>query len=282
VQWFPEQPLLARWDRNRRRKTTPGILLCTLPKSGSTYIHHALTVGLGKEILRCGGGGFFPCQAIPNESLNELNRSRSVYLVHCEASRYNKIELSNRLERMIVHVRDPRQAILSWTHFIAHVVRSVDPVQGLHYGLPWNFLTWNFHSQLDWQIDNFLPKFVDWVRQWHETSRNPTFKTRILFTTNELLAQDPKEFFTKILDFYGIDRDLFDEPQPPVSGALHVRSAKPDEWRSVFTQEQLLRATSMLPNELCAFFGWHRLTGGQAPLVQTPRAISAPRHSRAV
>ena len=268
---YPEQPLVARWNRYRRRRATPGILLCTLPKSGSTYIHHALTTGLGKEILRAGGGGLFPNQAIPNESLNELNRRRAVYLVHCEPSRYNKIEISNRLERMIVHVRDPRQAILSWAHFIPHVVRFVDPVQGLHYGLPRKFFDWNFHSQLDWQIDNFLPKFVNWVRQWYETSGDPSFETRILFTTNELLAQDPSEFFARILGFYGIDRDLFSEPHPPVSGALHVRSAKPDEWRTVFTQEQALRASSMLPSELCTFFGWQQLTGEQAVL-----AASAP------
>ena len=74
--------------------------------------------------------------------------------------------------------------------------------------------------------------------------------------TNEELSRDPQAFFARILDFYGIDPDLFDMPAPPKAGKQNVRSGQTDEWRTKFTPAQLERCLQIVPGDLCSRFGW--------------------------
>ena len=249
------------WDfapvlRPLRRARTPGIFLCTLPKSGSVYVQDALARGLGKPILGLGAGGFFPSQAIPMGCIQRLHEERGVYMIHAEPSRHNRIELTARLDRMLIQVRDPRQVLLSWAHFIPEVVRRLDPPQGLHYGTPPDLFERPFEAQLDWHIEHYFGKFVAWIERWLECSRDPDFKTQILFTTTEELSRDPKGFFARVLSFYGINPEIFDMPPPPACGQHNVRRAQSDEWRTELTAAQLARCAEMLPESLCTRFGW--------------------------
>jgi len=187
-----------------------------------------------------------------------LKANGNVYVIHCSPSRYNRIELSNRLERMVVHVRDPRQAMISWCFFLPHVIRDLDPVHGLHLGVPKQYLDWELASQIDWQIDNYLPLQIDWIVGWVAAGEDPEFKTEILFMTHEELKENQRLYFEKLLKFYQIDPSLFDFPEPLKLGLQNFRKGETDEWRSILSAEQIEKASTRIPEKLYRRFNWPR------------------------
>jgi hypothetical protein len=144
-------------------------------------------------------------------------RLRSAVRAHWAPSRMNLLEIGVRFKvnRMQVHVRDPRQVMISWFHFLPHVARDLDPVQVLHHGMPDDYFERSTERQLDWLIDNWLRWTIDWIEGWVQAEREPWFKTKLLFTTFEDMIADPKAFFDRILDFYDVERDLFVHPSKP-------------------------------------------------------------------
>lgn len=242
--------------RNLQRELTSGVFLCALPKSAGVFIYNALSAGLDKPLVHSGAGGYFPEMAIPQNCPDIVNNRGAMYHIHADASRYNLIEISNRLPRMVLHLRDPRGAVLSWAHFIARVVRDVDPVQGLHYRMPKNLTSRSFEHQLDWQIDNVLPEFVSWTSDWLKAIDDGAVGTPVLVTTFEEMVADQKGFFDRLLKFHSIDKRLFNYPDQPTIGTLNFRKGDPTEWKSVFTQDQLARAADSVPVEMKSRFGW--------------------------
>ena len=150
-------------ETEQSRTDLPGIFIASLPKSGTVFLETTLTQGLGKPRLGIPSGGLFPDATIPHEAINLLRQRGAVYVIHCAPSTYNRIELSSRLERMVVHVRDPRQELISWCHFFPVVMRELDPAQAIHLGVPEDYLNWSFKEQVDWQIDNYFPLQVEWI-----------------------------------------------------------------------------------------------------------------------
>ena len=247
---------VADLDPFTLKPSLPGIFIASLPKSGTVFLQDALCHGLDKRPVAVPSAGLFPNVMLAQSAVEQVVATGGVYVIHVRPSDFNRIEIANRLDRMIVHVRDLRQALLSWVMFLPNVLKNVDPVQAIHYALPKAYQEWPLEKQIDWQIENYLPQQIAWVGDWLETSKDAGFPTRVMFTTQEGLKQDQKAFFERLLDFLGIDAARFKMPNPPRSGQSNFRSGATDEWRHVFTNEQAGKATSMMPPGLFAAFGW--------------------------
>jgi len=97
------------------KKNLPGILLNTLPKSASVYTWTALAKGLDLDMMRV-SCHFFPVDLIVPEHAALLAQGGVVCQEHIDASWQNKAVLGGCLDKMIVHVRDPRSSALEWAH----------------------------------------------------------------------------------------------------------------------------------------------------------------------
>jgi hypothetical protein len=255
----PGDPVIAARLRDARVEAAAPMLLAALPKSGSVFVFHGVTNGTGKGRVSGVQGGAFPNFTVCQSGLIVLTEYRLATHTHLAPSRTNLIELSPRfkLDRMHVHVRDPRQALISWFYFMPAVLRSLEPSQGMHYDVPEDYLGWPQPRQLDWQIERFLPWLVDWIAGWLDAPRQPWFKTRILYTSFEEMVADTRAFFDRILAFYEIDPACFTYPETPrVHGDRNFRRGQVDEWRSVLSPEQIERASSAIPARLLDRFGW--------------------------
>ena len=257
----PDNATIAARLRDARVEAAPPMLLAALPKSGSVFVFQGLTDGTGKGRVSGVQGGAFPNFTVCQPGLIWLTSYRLATHTHLAPSRTNLIELSVRfkLDRMIVHVRDPRQALISWFHFLPSVIRVLDPSQQLHYDVPEDYLSWPEPRQLDWQIEHFLPWFVDWIIGWLDAHRQPWFETRILYTSFEDMVSNTRGFFDRILEFYDIDRACFTYPETPhVHGDRNFRRGLIDEWRTALSPEQIERASAAIPDRLYDRFGWPR------------------------
>lgn len=245
------------------------ILFNALPKSASSFIGDALATGLNARMFAEVGGGAWPEFFLNQRLIQDVARTKSITSPHVAAVPVNLVTIAEYFQRMVVHVRDPRQATLSYVHNCLKNEKT-DPVVNKVLLLPGDFFAWPFVRQVDYHIDHHLPTLIAWIRGWVEAESNDGFPTKILFTCFEDFVRDKRAYVQEILGFYGIRYDRYDyhviERKPKVREAPGsrrrneklFRKGLTDEWREVFTPQQQQRASAQIPQDLCSRFGWEQ------------------------
>jgi hypothetical protein len=159
--------------------------------------------------------------------------------------------------KMILHLRDPRQALLSWVYYLDWASGRCDTSEVLLYVTPRppsGYFDFSLSRKIDWQIENYLPQLVAWAARWVDIADSETIP--ILITHQEDLRTHEKAFLDAILAFYRLSFD-YTLPSPPrTMEATHFRRADPMEWIQTFTPDQAARATKLIPVSLRIRFGW--------------------------
>ncbi|MFQ5773834.1 MAG: tetratricopeptide repeat protein [Kiloniellaceae bacterium] len=235
----------------------PTIVISTLPKSASESIWNKLAEGLGLAQCYLSLGLFPDCCLVPSR-VAEAAKGGVVVKEHISANEHNLATLARSgIERLIVHHRDPRQATLSWAHFaredinlrlMAPLWRKIVPPAGV--------LARDLGAQLDWCIENYLPRLIEFLQDWRDVADDPGRPVSVLFLSFESFRTRPEAYFTQALDFYGIPRDRF--AADAEAEVVHLRKGQLDEWRSVFTEAQRRRAWELIPKDMAEAFGWER------------------------
>ena len=237
----PNDACVAEFLLEGRRSALEPFLFVGFPRSGSVFVYTSLVRGLDINSVGAVHGGAFPNFTLAQEGFNLMLIARGTSHTHLAASQVNLLEISARygLEKMIVHVRDPRQCLLSWHDFLPRILTEMDPIQGKHYDIPDDYLSYSSDRQMDWLIDNWLPKLVKWLRDWKEADRAEWFQTRIYFSRFEDLRADQSRFFWEIRNFLGAAELPFEEPSPPKGqGDRNFRKGDIDSWRATLTPAQ--------------------------------------------
>jgi Sulfotransferase domain len=234
----------------------PPILINTMPKSGSIYLTRTIATSLGIEYsLRSVVDGLFPTYSMIPEVLDHFRRGDVVRQEHLDASPLNLATCARYIDRIVLHVRDPRQATLSWTHHFNRLLSlHLHSTAGAVHRPPEQYCRWAFRKQLDWHIDHHLVSLVAWLRQWKAAEENPPIK--ILRTQYEELINNERALFNRILEFYGVCADGIDMRPPKKTTKSHYRVGRADEWRDVFTAEQKTRSHDIIGRDILQHFGW--------------------------
>jgi len=237
------------------------ILINAAPKSGSEYVAQSVV-----ESLRYRQGKisskYIPVDQVQSKLLAEFFSDKGVLSKqHMDASSLNLNYLSKYTDRFVVHVRDPREMLLSWVHHLNKVYNGKVPellYQSSPYPPP-GYFEWSLEKQIDWNIDNYLQEFVDWESKWVEVAKKEADKEngfKILFTRYDELATDPVSLTKQIIDFYGVPEHTYMVQLPKPSNKLNFRRGSQSEWRSVYNQEQKRKVAEIVPTELLEHFGW--------------------------
>lgn len=258
----PEFPYNLRFVLERRdgeKGLLPAILIVTLPKSGSVYIWNHLVSSLGVKKIRV-GGSYFPDDIIVEEQMQEFSVGSKICQEHLPARRLNLNIIQRYLDRLVVHVRDPRQAVLSWMHFLEKEYRELgEEIVYLRTDPPLdqNFFKWGFEERLDWYLKNHFQFWVKWIEGWVAAEENSSFAPKILFTQHLDLKERPHEFFQRILQFYGIeDHNSLIKLHEVKEGAFHFRRGLVDEWKTVFTPSQIKMTSKQISDKILRRFNW--------------------------
>ena len=255
-----------KFVEDRKKGIIGRICFISLPRSGTVFVGKALDNWVntcpfseGQKLLTSMGP--YPNILWELTTAEPYNYAKSCLLcAHLPASLNNLLAISLVVDRLIINVRDPRQALLSLVHYL-HTDRDVwqDQLHWFYYlNLPENYFSLSFTEQITWQMDNwYLPASIKWIEGWLDAEENTSFYPNILFTQHEELAANSQAFFERILEFYEIDKSRFTMPPPPdFQHGKHNRKGSVDEWRNVFTPEQAEIASSMIPKRLLNRFGW--------------------------
>jgi hypothetical protein len=228
--------------------------IITIPKSGSMYIMQTLTSSLRRESISVGK---FP------ETITDINRVKECYNynaichAHTVANDNNLSMLTKHgISKFVVHVRDPRQCVLSWTYWLRNDDENERNINNPY--LPENYFDMTLEQQLAFQIQNRIPIIIDLIDSWIKCHKKDN-KIDVLFTDFVKLKNDPSLFFSEISDFYGLERGIINVPtqkELTSNADYHYRKGDTDEWRSVYSQKQKNLAWELMPNDICELFSW--------------------------
>ena len=260
---LPINPIRATMEEFLSRRAQgiqhklPAMLINTVPKSASESIWNKLAEGLSLAQGHLSIGLFPDCCLIPFR-VRTAAEGGLIAKEHISATPFNlEVLAESGLDRMICHLRDPRQATLSWVHFVrddvsmrlmAPIWRKIVPPLAV----PKDDLA----KQIDWSIDHYLPHLIAFIRGWVEADEDPGQSIKVLFLSFEEFRAEPAAYFEQVLAFYDIDRRRF--AAETEAEVVHLRKGLLDEWRQVFSAAQQKRAWDLIPPDLAERFGWRK------------------------
>jgi len=239
-----------------KTKKLPPILINTMQKSGSIYLTRTIATSLGIEYsLVSLASGIFPSYCMMPAAFKRFRRGSIVRQEHFDASHFNLEICARYVDRIVLHLRDPRQSTLSWTHHFNRY-RDIHPgsTVGTVHRPPEDFCRWPFERQLDWHIDHHLVSQVMWLRRWMLVEQEAPFQ--ILRTRYEELLNNERALFDRILAFYDIPAGGIAMRTPEKTIEYHYRCGRSDEWKEVFTSGQKRRSRTIIGNDILEHFGW--------------------------
>ncbi|MEM9294828.1 MAG: hypothetical protein AAGA57_03415 [Planctomycetota bacterium] len=238
-----------------RQRGLPGILFNTMPKSGSVFLGKTLSRGLGLAARP---------MAIPSHPLRdhavrawagELAKGGSLCQEHLPATPTNLGVLEAAgIAKLVVHVRDPRQAMLSSLHHLQKNAGLARRIMAPY--IPEGFEGLALEPAAAWMIEHYLPELIAWVRGWARAES--AGRVEVCWTRYADLHADVERVVDPVLRFYGVDAGLMSWPEVATDEGSHYRKGERDEWRRALPSELGRRMTEALPDDLATRFGWER------------------------
>jgi hypothetical protein len=178
----------------------------------------------------------------------DFARGGACYTTHLRPLARNIARLKRAgLRKIIVHVRDPRQGILSGIHHIMRYESFLPLRQNGFAG-----------RTMDEQLEDVMMLYmgrIAWLQGWLEAAR----EFDILFSTFEDFVKDRDAFVARYLDYYGAPvqyfrRDLALEMREDTE--YHYRAGEIDEWKRVFSPARAQQLSALLPEPIKRRFNW--------------------------
>lgn len=237
-------------------KPDTAIFLNTLPESAQYYLVKQLADFYKLQTFMV-SKKTFPTDAINERTFTTFVQGKDDYITPASLppTKYNINLLNAQLGKMVLHVRDPRDALVSWIEYTERhrnhpmTLGLISPVP------PAEYFGWSYSKKADWQINNFYTYSVKWLEEWTAfLTSNP--QLQVLVTHFEEVATDPLHAFREIVAFYGTDPELLTEKQINALTKLQYNTDASEigMWRNKLTPEQQQKITSMLPDQVAQFF----------------------------
>ncbi|MBC6416199.1 MAG: hypothetical protein GDA47_00010 [Rhodospirillales bacterium] len=238
----------------------PPMLIATLPKSASESIWNRLAEGLRLPQSHI-SIGLFPDCCILGPRASGFGQGGVISKEHVAASAHNLEMLRlGGIRRVLVHLRDPRQAAVSWAHFVKTDVamrllapiwrKIVPPASVLAQGGGGDL-----EAVIDWSLEHYLPLQIDWVTSWVDAEA-AAGGPEILFLDFEGFKRDPDDYLAQVLRFFRMAPEAFSEDKSAAAEVVHLRRGETDEWRRALSARQQARALETMTPALCQRFGW--------------------------
>ncbi|MCG8524842.1 MAG: sulfotransferase domain-containing protein [Opitutales bacterium] len=160
------------------------------------------------------------------------------------------------MRKIVVHVRDPRDAAVSWFYQIRRreILEDEATVSSL---LASDCVPEEISSMDDWEIkqwivDVYFDKLIGWISSWQSVMEDDA-RFRILMTNFSKMKHDPSGFFSEIFHFYGFEQAFNRDALPALeknSFKNNFREGREKEYVDFFTTEQINELNHKMALEL--------------------------------
>jgi hypothetical protein len=208
--------------------------------------------------------GTVPRDRVVASAVRQLAQGGGIARSHMSADNLPDLT-ANGIKRLNLHVRDPRQVVVSWVHHIRRMSDAEFHWSALRYDppIPAEFRRWHLLRQLDWAVYNYLPGQLQWLEDWAAAlDRGPAIP--VLLSRFEDFVHDRHSFFDTIWNFLGISGIRVPSLRWQSAATMrNFRIGSTDEWREVLSATQM-RSFEDRIEPLAKYFGWklHRPARG--------------------
>ena len=225
-------------------KGLPSVALITVGKAASVSVANIFNSGFNLPSVAY---SLVTLEVIESWA-RDYTRGGACYTTHLRPTAQNVMRLKRSgIEKLIVHVRDPRQTLLSMSHHL-----SLYPDQ--HVTLSKQAKTLSISERTDELLDFYFSR-IQWIAGWMEAES----ELNVLFSTFEQFVSDQKAFIERYLDFYGASIEYFSYENATKRHQgidYHFRKGAISEWRDVLPAKQIAYLSNCIPKEMKERFGW--------------------------
>jgi hypothetical protein len=241
----PEARLVV--ERQRRcalDRGLPAFLFIPQAKSASATVHNIIASGFELPTVLYA----LTLLRVIEPWARDYMQGGSSYATHLMPTRRN-IDLlaAAGAKRLIVHVRDPRQVMISSIEHIRRYPREMPPSA--------RRAVMDRRDGIEYAIEQRLPSAIAWIEGW----RAARDRVELHFTTFDAFVADRSAFVDRLLALYGGDARYFDRAavfhQSPATD-FHRRRGETDEWRSLLDRAQTDRVNAKIPDAFWRELGW--------------------------
>ena len=230
------------------------ILLVSIEKSASVFIAHTLRKGLRKELIDISDEKSYPRVDIAEQRLHELVTKNGIAREHLRAFPENIEMLTQHKVKVVFHVRDLRQQVVSLAHY--HLSLKQHPqIRAFYQSRHYDISNWDLNDFIQAAI-NTLPERIEMIQGWLDVYHQG--KIPMIITTYEEFHDNPNQFLKRVLSFYGLYLNRFSNWHIPKNSYFNFRKGSKDEWKTALTIEQQQQIHQMIPEDFFNFFGWER------------------------
>jgi hypothetical protein len=234
----------------------PGIFLVTLPKSATVYIANSIASTLGYTLRHTIVTPTFPKNVVWAPMMYDFKRGGLMSVSHMQPDAYNMRTVKEAgLRKGVLHIRDPRAALLSWVHFVNKRGDSIDAGTGsILNPLIERARQVSFSDRVDGCIGGFFLDCVAWIEGWMEQLKIDPRMDFLIVNHDELVA-DEEAYFDRIMKHYNLKAKISTVVRDETT---HFRNGDNDEWRSVLSAKQIQTMNDAIPDWMWDRFGWQK------------------------
>ncbi len=244
------------------------IIFSALPKSGSSYMLESLANNIGLQRFRLTNTYYDSEKTAKFRMSLFFSHNHKIDKSHFRAPIVNnksqglgvlpimQIDTFKKYNnKLVVHVRDPRQVLISLIH---HIDKDILRSNFLPAEIKPYYKNWSLSEKIDWSIEYLYPSIIAWIDDWvtykalQATDANPI---DILFTTYEDMLENEELQHRKVAAFYHspIKQAYI---RPAKNEAVHFRKGDVQEFKTIYNKQQLLKVDTATPLYMYEYFGW--------------------------
>ena len=234
------------------------LFLNAMPQSGPYYFVRTLQTFFDLDTFMVTKKTFPVDTIFENPFLRFIEQGdKKIVEAHADPSQGNIEMFQKHLPKFVLHVRDPREALVSWIAYVDRhenhkfTLGRVPPVP------PPEYFDWDYEKKADWQIEHYFAYCIDWLNQWVEAiDQHPELQIQI--ATFEHMVTDSLGFFQNLAAFYGVDPESFTQEDvlPIWRAQYHFTEEDIATWKDRLTPEQQKAVTVQMPDRFFSVFGW--------------------------
>lgn len=278
-----------------RTSDKKSIFFVSLPKSGTVYTWNAVCDVTGLKIPEFhllegwsdyNSGRDFSCPklyACGDYNTQMLLPDNMQYYsegyffgAHMQASYHNmKVLEESGIKRVVVLLRDPRDAFVSWVHHLRKLGPSARNYHSRIYHIPRDYYNWTLEKQFDYQVRAFLPNVINWVEGWLDYYASSDRKIDVLFVLYDELKRDPVNYVKKIVSYNELENADYSKVPVAEEGKLHYRKGEHGQWRVDFTEHNQRLADDLLQDRIA--LGYEKAALSHTNIEKSKRALTEGR-----
>jgi hypothetical protein len=201
-----------------------------LPKSGTEWISHVLRKSMWSGGSRVRGGKWGLDEgSLEISVVEQVMREGGLCGSHIHPGGQNLEILKYYQPNVLIHVRDPRQALVSAVHFFNSNKQFLHNELLLKInGLPKNYFDLPVDKQIDFLIPTFFRYALDWISKWEQVM-DQSILDNVIFLKYENFIANETSYFQDVFDLVGLNCTY--EKTSPKANERNFRSGSKDEWK---------------------------------------------------